>query len=69
MFPRRYFPGKFFAPLYWPQSQGQASVLFNPDIELTMSINRTASLSGPIVRRIELNGIINRTIEEESELT
>jgi len=26
MFPRRYFPGVYFAPVYFPQSQGSGPV-------------------------------------------
>jgi hypothetical protein len=27
VFPRRFFPGTFFAPRYWPQSQGVTGLL------------------------------------------
>ena len=27
MFGRRYFPGRYFAPTYWPQSQGEEPVV------------------------------------------
>lgn len=23
MYPRRFYPARFFAPVYWPQSQGE----------------------------------------------
>lgn len=46
-----------------------AGTAFNPDVELTVSINRTVSLSGSINRTVGLNATINRTITEETELT
>lgn len=27
VFARRFFPGRYFAPTYWPQSQGEAPVV------------------------------------------
>lgn len=52
MFARRFFPGRYFAPRYWPQSQGEASTIFNPDIELTLGLNRTASIGLSLNRTI-----------------
>lgn len=35
MFARRYFPGRYFAPRFFPQSQGQVAVVYAGRIEYT----------------------------------
>lgn len=44
MFPRRYFTAWYFAPRYWPQSQGQAPAppvtVDIPGLEYTSNLNR-----------------------------
>ena len=69
MFPRRYFPARFFAPRYFPAYPAAVTSGYGPDVELTLTINRTASIGGTMDRTASLTASINRTVSKDSEFT
>lgn len=54
MFPRTYFAGTYFAPLYWPQ----ATYVPPPPTNIVATIE----LFGAVTQQVEMTGQVQRTI-------
>lgn len=55
MFPRRYYPGRMFAPRYFPESQGLPAVPvveFVPTVTRVVTIQRLVEESVRITREV-----------------
>lgn len=66
MFPRRYYTGRYFAPRYFPQSQGEEAFVPRGPIcgALSISVNSSGTLSiaqsvsGTIATSVSVTGTL-----------
>ena len=58
MFPRRYYAGRMFAPVYFPQSQGEIGASVPPITNITAAYQRTINIDAAYQRTVNIDAEI-----------